>query len=108
MLLGRNDRKIRFVGYLRELQTEARRVGDDVLDRLQLGHVAARLGGQVQAEVVGRQAALLVVRDGAATEGLSMGRYEQMRNAQIEAQPSASPGLPVTGAPVLPEAPRKP
>ncbi len=50
----------------------------------------------------------VVVRDGAATEGLSMGRYEQMRNAQIEAQPSASPGLPVTGAPVLPEAPRKP
>jgi general secretion pathway protein D len=50
----------------------------------------------------------VVVRDGAATEGLSMGRYEQMRNAQIQAQPPVSPGLPVTGAPVLPEATRKP
>ncbi|MEY3885936.1 MAG: Type secretion system protein precursor [Pseudomonadota bacterium] len=50
----------------------------------------------------------VVVRDGAATEGLSLSRYEQMRGAQIDAQPSVSPGLPVTGAPVLPEATRKP
>ncbi len=50
----------------------------------------------------------VVVRDGAATEGLSLSRYEQMRGAQIEAQPTASTGLPVTGAPVLPEATRKP
>jgi general secretion pathway protein D len=50
----------------------------------------------------------VVVRDGAATEGLSMGRYEQMRNAQLEAQPSPNPGLPAIGAPVLPDATRKP
>ena len=50
----------------------------------------------------------VVVRDGNATEGLSMGRYEQMRGAQMEAQPSASTGLPNVGAPILPEATRKP
>ena len=50
----------------------------------------------------------VVVRDGNATEGLSMGRYEQMRGAQIEVQPSASNGLPNLGSPVLPEATRKP
>ena len=50
----------------------------------------------------------VVVRDGAATEGLSMGRYEQMRGAQMQLQPDASPGLPAIGAPVLPEATRKP
>ena len=50
----------------------------------------------------------VVVRDGNATEGLSLGRYEQMRGAQMEAQPAASTGLPNLGAPVLPEATRKP
>ena len=50
----------------------------------------------------------VVVRDGNATEGLSMGRYEQMRGAQIEVQPSASTGLPNLGSPVLPEVTRKP
>ena len=50
----------------------------------------------------------VVVRDGASTENLSLSRYEQMRGVQMEAQPTASPGLPVTGAPVLPEANRKP
>ena len=50
----------------------------------------------------------VVVRDGASTENLSLSRYEQMRGVQMEAQPIASPGLPVTGAPVLPEATRKP
>ncbi len=50
----------------------------------------------------------VVVRDGVATEGLSMGRYEQMRTEQIQAQPAASTGLPATGAPVLPEVIRKP
>jgi general secretion pathway protein D len=50
----------------------------------------------------------VVVRDGAATEGLSLGRYEQMRGAQMQLQPSSSPGLPGIGAPVLPEATRKP
>jgi general secretion pathway protein D len=50
----------------------------------------------------------VVVRDGAATEGLSLNRYEQMRGTQIEAQPGTSTGLPAMGAPVLPEATRKP
>jgi len=50
----------------------------------------------------------VVVRDGAATEGLSLNRYEQMRGTQIEAQPGSSTGLPALGAPVLPEATRKP
>ena len=50
----------------------------------------------------------VVVRDGNATEGLSLGRYEQMRGAQMEAQPAASTGLPNVGAPVLPEVTRKP
>ena len=50
----------------------------------------------------------VVVRDGAATEGLSLNRYEQMRSTQIEAQPGTSTGLPTMGAPVLPEATRKP
>jgi general secretion pathway protein D len=50
----------------------------------------------------------VVVRDGAATEGLSLNRYEQMRSTQIEAQPGTSTGLPAMGAPVLPEATRKP
>ena len=50
----------------------------------------------------------VVVRDGAATEGLSLGRYEQMRGAQMQLQPTSGPGLPAIGAPVLPEATRKP
>jgi len=50
----------------------------------------------------------VVVRDGAATEGLSLGRYEQMRGAQLQLQPAAGPGLPAIGAPVLPDATRKP
>jgi general secretion pathway protein D len=50
----------------------------------------------------------VVVRDGNATEGLSMGRYEQMRGAQMEVQPTSSNGLPNLGSPVLPEATRKP
>ena len=50
----------------------------------------------------------VVVRDGTATEGLSMDRYEQMRGAQIQAQPPNSTGLPAMGAPVLPPTNRKP
>jgi general secretion pathway protein D len=45
----------------------------------------------------------VVVRDGAATEALSLGRYEQMRLNQTGVQPVASPGLPIEGAAVLPE-----
>ena len=50
----------------------------------------------------------VVVRDGAATESLSLSRYEQMRSVQIEATPNSSPGLPAIGSPVLPETTRKP
>ena len=50
----------------------------------------------------------VVVRDGTSTEGLSMDRYEQMRGAQIQAQPPASQVLPAIGAPILPEPTRKP
>jgi len=50
----------------------------------------------------------VVVRDGAATDGLSLDRYDQMRGAQTQAQPGTSPGLPPMGAPILPEPTRKP
>ena len=50
----------------------------------------------------------VVVRDGAATGGLSLDRYEQMRGVQTQAQPATSPGLPAMGAPILPEPTRKP
>jgi general secretion pathway protein D len=50
----------------------------------------------------------VVVRDGASTQGLSLDRYEQMRGAQLNAQPIENPGLPVSGSPVLPAATRKP
>jgi len=45
----------------------------------------------------------VVVRDGAATEALSMGRYEQMRLTQQASQPVDNAALPVQGAAVLPE-----
>jgi general secretion pathway protein D len=44
----------------------------------------------------------VVVRDGAATEALSMGRYEQMRLDQQSFQPAATGPLPVNGSAVLP------
>jgi general secretion pathway protein D len=44
----------------------------------------------------------VVVRDGAATEALSMGRYEQMRLDQQGFQPAATDPLPVSGSAVLP------
>ena len=44
----------------------------------------------------------VVVRDGAATEALSMGRYEQMRLNQQGFQPAATGPLPVNGSAVLP------
>ena len=44
----------------------------------------------------------VVVRDGAATEALSLGRYEQMRLNQMGFQPQATGPLPVTGSAVLP------
>ena len=50
----------------------------------------------------------VVVRDSAATEALSMGRYEQMRQTQQASQPASNAALPVQGAPVLPELQIKP
>jgi general secretion pathway protein D len=50
----------------------------------------------------------VVVRDGASTENLSLSRYEQMRSVQMEVQPTATPGMPPIGSPVLPENIRKP
>ncbi|MEY4507020.1 MAG: Type secretion system protein precursor [Pseudomonadota bacterium] len=47
----------------------------------------------------------VVVRDGAATEALSMGRYEQMRLNQQNFQPPATGALPVPGAALLPQIP---
>ncbi|WP_300709768.1 type II secretion system secretin GspD [Limnohabitans sp.] len=44
----------------------------------------------------------VVVRDGAATEALSLGRYEQMRLNQMSVQPLATPTIPIEGAAVLP------
>ena len=44
----------------------------------------------------------VVVRDGAATEALSLGRYEQMRINQQGFQPAATGALPVTGSALLP------
>lgn len=44
----------------------------------------------------------VVVRDGAATEALSMGRYEQMRLHQQNFQPTATGPLPVSGSAVMP------
>jgi general secretion pathway protein D len=44
----------------------------------------------------------VVVRDGAATEALSLGRYEQMRLDQQGFQPAATGPLPVNGSAVLP------
>ncbi len=44
----------------------------------------------------------VVVRDGAATEALSLGRYEQMRMNQQVFQPVATDALPLSGSAVLP------
>jgi general secretion pathway protein D len=46
----------------------------------------------------------VVVRDGAATEALSLGRYEQMRMNQQGFQPAATGPLPMNGSAVLPPA----
>ncbi len=44
----------------------------------------------------------VVIRDAAAAETLSMGRYEQMRAAQQAAQPAPSVMVPINASPVLP------
>lgn len=47
----------------------------------------------------------VVVRDGAATEALSLDRYEQMRQSQQNFQPAATTALPVSGSAVIPALP---
>ena len=47
----------------------------------------------------------VVVRDAAATDALSLDRYELMRNTQQGAQPLTSVAVPVNAAPMLPAAP---
>jgi len=42
------------------------------------------------------------VRDGAATEALSLGRYQQMRMDQQSFQPLATGTLPLPGSAVMP------
>ncbi|MEO7399746.1 MAG: type II secretion system secretin GspD, partial [Polaromonas sp.] len=44
----------------------------------------------------------VVVRDGAATNALSMDRYDMMRTRQQQAQPASSALIPVNESPVLP------
>jgi general secretion pathway protein D len=50
----------------------------------------------------------VVMRDAAATESLSMDRYEQMRGNQMNSQPLPSTAVPVTGSALMPELPAKP
>ncbi len=47
----------------------------------------------------------VVVRDAAATDALSLDRYELMRNTQEQIQPVPSSSVPVNAAPMLPPAP---
>ena len=47
----------------------------------------------------------VVVRDAAASDALSLDRYDMMRNTQQQAQPPSSSSVPVNAAPVLPPAP---
>ncbi len=47
----------------------------------------------------------VVMRDAAATESLSIDRYEQMRSNQLDSQPPPSSAVPVTGSAVMPELP---
>ena len=49
----------------------------------------------------------VVMRDAAATENLSMNRYEQMRGTQMNEQPLPSTVVPVGGAAVVPELPKR-
>ncbi|OYU41738.1 MAG: hypothetical protein CFE44_28065, partial [Burkholderiales bacterium PBB4] len=47
----------------------------------------------------------VVIRDAAATDAFSNDRYQQMRDAQQQAQPEPSVVVPVNDAPVLPAPP---
>ncbi|CFE03135.1 Uncharacterised protein [Bordetella pertussis] len=69
VLLHRDE--IRGVLDRRQYHRELARVGDDVLDGLQLGHVVAGLVGHVQRQVVGAQAGRLVLGHGALHRALA-------------------------------------
>ena len=67
------------------------------------------LGGLFRSEARSRKKTNLmvflrpvVVRDAAQSGELSLDRYDLMRSKQEQAQPAASPVLPLQGAPVLP------
>jgi len=49
----------------------------------------------------------VIMRDAAATESLSNSRYEQMRGSQTDSQPLPSSAVPVDGAPVMPDSPKR-
>jgi general secretion pathway protein D len=50
----------------------------------------------------------VVVRDGAATERLSLDRYEQMLSGMKESQPAPSSTVPINDGPLLPTLPPRP
>jgi hypothetical protein len=62
-LLGPDDGEIRRVGHVGERQVIPLGIADDILDRLQLGDIVPRFGRHLEAQVVGRKAALPVGRD---------------------------------------------
>jgi general secretion pathway protein D len=47
------------------------------------------------------------MRDAAATDSLSNNRYDLMRGTQSNSQPLPNGAVPVTGAPVMPELPKR-
>jgi len=49
----------------------------------------------------------VVMRDAAATDSLSNNRYDLMRGTQSDSQPLPNGAVPVTGAPVMPELPKR-
>ena len=87
--LDRHAQEVRVVGQRRQHQAEALRPGDDVLHRLQLGHVVARLVGHLQARVVGRQSGLLVARDGALHAAFApvVGGQRELPVAELRVKP---------------------
>ncbi len=85
---GGDGDEVRVVGDVRQRDAIALRAGDDVLDRLELGHVHARLGGHVQVEVVGRQPGRLVARDRPRHRALApvVGGQRQLPVAELVVQ----------------------
>ena len=51
----RNGNEVRLVRDRLEARAESLRIRDDIFQRLELGHVAARFGGHLEAQVIGRQ-----------------------------------------------------